>query len=277
MLREAVCPVAPRLPLSRAGGSEWYPLARGLQPRQEVTAKELSMKRTGKAETVVHLPVQVRSTEYMEGDAEEARSVQCPLSKGSVSLERCRDCERRTSLEARAEGGAVLSCKVPVAARPGTKPQQGLGKRLRSTPVSEVMTANVVCVDSELNLDELAHLFEKKHIRAAPVVEEQGVLIGMVSKSDLVRGHSHEDADADDAFEEDSHFPPNCLGVIVEGIMTTDVAKLPETASLAEAAQLFAARGVHHIPVVTKDEVVVGMLSVMDLARWMAAQPEVLG
>jgi CBS domain-containing protein len=40
-----------------------------------------------------------------------------------------------------------------------------------------------------------------------------------------------------------------------------------------EAARLLAARGVHHIPVVTKDEVVVGILSVMDLARWLATQP----
>ena len=234
------------------------------------------MKRTGKEETVSHLPVQVRSTEYSEGETEEARSVQCPLSKGSVALEHCMGCERHVGLEARAEGDAVLECRVPVAALQGRKASQGLGQRLRSTPISEVMTAKVVCVDSDLNLDELAHLFEKKHIRAAPVVQDEGVLIGMVSKSDLVRGHRHEDEDAEDAFEEDGHFPPNCLGVIVEGIMTTDVAKLPETASLAEAARLFAARGMHHIPVVTKDEVVVGMLSVMDLARWMAAQPECL-
>jgi len=136
------------------------------------------------------------------------------------------------------------------------------------------MTAKVTCVDSELNLDELAHVFEKKHIRAAPVVEDEGVLIGMVSKSDLVRGCTHEDEA--DASDEGGHFPPNCVGVIVDGIMTTDVARLHETASLAEAARMFASRGVHHIPVVTKDEIVVGMLSVMDLVRWIASQPESL-
>jgi CBS domain-containing protein len=234
------------------------------------------MKRTGNKETVAHSPVQVRSTEYAEGETVEARSVCCPLSMASVSLEHCTGCKRYAGLASLPEGDASLWCRVPAEALQGRKAPRDLGKRLRSTPVSEVMTAKVTCVDSELNLDELAQVFEKKHIRAAPVVEDDGVLIGMVSKSDLVRGHSHGDEDEEDALEEGCHFPPNCVGVIVDGIMTTDVARILETASLAEAARLFAARGVHHIPVVTKDEVVVGMLSVMDLARWIAAQSESL-
>ncbi|HEX8702099.1 MAG TPA: CBS domain-containing protein [Myxococcaceae bacterium] len=232
------------------------------------------MKQAGNRETVVHVPVQVRSTEYAEGEIVQANSACCPLSKTSVPLEQCMGCKRCEGQVTRPDGEASLQCRVPVAVLQGKKTRGDLGKRLRSTPVSEIMTAKVSCVDSEFNLDELAHLFEKKHIRAAPVVDDEGVLHGMVSKSDLVRGHSHEDED--DAFEEGGHFPPNCLGVLVEGIMTTDVAKLLETASLAEAARLFAARGVHHLPVVTKDEVVVGMLSVMDLARWIATQPESL-
>ena len=232
------------------------------------------MKPTGNQETVAPFPIQVRSTEYGEGEMLEARSVRCPLSKASVALEHCMGCERCEGHVAQPNGDASLLCRIPVAALPRTPAPQDLGMRLKSTPVSQVMTANVKCVDTELNLEELAQVFEQKHIRAAPVVDEEGVLVGMVSKSDLVRGHSHEDED--DAFEEGGQFPPNCLGVLVDGIMTKDVAKLPETASLAEAARLFAARGVHHIPVVTQGEVVVGMLSVMDLARWIAAQPECL-
>ncbi|WP_224243566.1 CBS domain-containing protein [Hyalangium gracile] len=232
------------------------------------------MKRTGEAETTAHFPVQVRSTEYSEGQSEESRSVHCSVAKGSVPLERCMSCERYVSLLSTASGAASLQCRVPSASAEAEGTPDDLGTRLRTTPVSEVMTAKVTCVDSELNLDELAHVFEKKHIRAAPVVEDGGVLIGMVSKSDLVRGCTHDEEDEEDALEEGGHFPPDCLGVIVEGIMTTDVARLVETASLAEAARMFASRGVHHIPVVTKDDVVVGMLSVMDLARWIASQAE---
>lgn len=232
------------------------------------------MKRTGNEETTAHFPVQVRSTEYAEGETAEARSVRCAISKGSVPLEHCMNCERCVALVSRLDGDSSLSCRVPVDSIGARSTASDLGTRLRTTPVSEVMTAKVTCVDRELNLDELAHVFEKKHIRAAPVVEDEGVLVGMVSKSDLVRGCA--DDDEEDAFDEGGHFPPNCVGVIVDGIMTTDVARLRETASLAEAARVFASRGVHHIPVVTKDDIVVGMLSVMDLARWIASQPESL-
>jgi CBS domain-containing protein len=234
------------------------------------------MKRTGDEETMAHFPLQVRSTEYSEGEIAEACSVRCSVSKGSVPLEHCMNCERYVGLVAQSKGAASLWCRVPAASLEAESTPSDLGARLRRTPVSQVMTANVTCVDSELNLDELAQVFEKKHIRAAPVVEDGGVLIGMVSKSDLVRGCNHEDEDEEGAFEESGHFPPNCLGVIVDGIMTTDVAKLCETASLAEAARMFASKGAHHIPIVTKDEVVVGMLSVMDLVRWVANQPESL-
>jgi CBS domain-containing protein len=233
------------------------------------------MKRTfdeHDGETVAPFPVQVRSTEYSEGEATEARSVRCPLSKASVALDHCLGCQRYASLVSRPEGDSSLWCRVPVAAVEGATGPSEWATKLERTPVAEVMTSKVTCVDSELNLDEVAQVFEKKHLRAAPVVEDGGVLIGMVSKSDLVRGHSHDDEE--DALDSDSHFPPNCVGVIVDDIMTTDVAKLRETASLAEAFRMFAARGVHRIPVVTEDDVVVGMLSVMDLVRWMASQPQ---
>ncbi len=234
------------------------------------------MKRTGDEETAAHFPIQVRSTEYSEGETVEACSVHCSVSNGSVPLEHCMNCERYVGMVSQSKGDFALWCRVPAASLQPQGPRGDLATRLRETPVSEVMTANVTCVDSELNMEELAQLFEKKHIRAAPVVEDEGVLIGMVSKSDLVRGCSHADADEEDAFDEGGHFPPNSVGVIVDGIMTKDVASLRETASLAEAARLFASKGVHHLPVVTKDEVVVGMLSVMDLARWIASQPESL-
>jgi CBS domain-containing protein len=237
------------------------------------------MKRTGgesTGETLAQFPIQVRSTEYTEGETLEARTVRCAVSKGSETLEHCMNCKRFEGMVSRPEGESSLWCRVPVAALEGEAAPGELGRKLETTPVSEVMTANVICVDSELNMDELARLFEKKHIRAAPVVEDEGVLVGMVSKSDLVRGCAHDDEE--DELDRDAHFPPNCLGVIVDSIMTTDVAKLLETASLAEAARVFSTRGVHHLPVVTKDDVVVGMLSVMDLVRWLAgaSQPRSL-
>ncbi len=48
------------------------------------------------------------------------------------------------------------------------------------------------------------------------------------------------------------------------------VFSLPEHASLAQAAALMALEGVHRIPVVAADGKVVGIVSSLDLMRWMA-------
>jgi CBS domain-containing protein len=132
-----------------------------------------------------------------------------------------------------------------------------------------VMTTAGTCLDGELSLDEVAQIFEKANLRAAPVVEDEGILIGMVSKSDLARGCRQGEGEER---PRSRRFPPDVTGVIAEDVMTPDVVKLRESASLAEAARRFAESGAHRIPVVTTGDVVVGMLSLMDLVRWIARQ-----
>ena len=52
--------------------------------------------------------------------------------------------------------------------------------------------------------------------------------------------------------------------------MTPVAFTLEETAPLAYAAALMATEGVHRLPVVALDGKVVGILSSMDVLRWMA-------
>jgi IMP dehydrogenase len=127
---------------------------------------------------------------------------------------------------------------------------------LANTPVSAVMTSQVTCVDGELDLEEVDRIFRAAGIHGAPVVEDRGVLLGVVSQSDLVQGDSQ---------------PGDRVGVLVEDVMTTEVVKLPESASLADAARYFADKKVHRIPIVGSDDVVVGVLSLSDLIRWIVA------
>jgi CBS domain-containing protein len=61
-----------------------------------------------------------------------------------------------------------------------------LGRTSKSTPVSEVMTTNVICVDPEWTADRCMALMTDKRIRHLPVIEN-GRLIGIVSIGDIVR------------------------------------------------------------------------------------------
>ena len=56
--------------------------------------------------------------------------------------------------------------------------------------VAEVMTEDVICVEPETDLDEVASIMKQKKIRHIPVCGEGGSLHGMVSIGDLNAYHA---------------------------------------------------------------------------------------
>ena len=75
--------------------------------------------------------------------------------------------------------------------------QRVIGQMLRpsATPVSEVMSANVVCVEPHTDLDEVSTIMKDRRIRHVPVCDGQGNLLGMISIGDVNAVHaSHREA-----------------------------------------------------------------------------------
>lgn len=60
-----------------------------------------------------------------------------------------------------------------------------VGRKAKSTPVSEVMTANVFVMNPEQSISDCMKLMSDKHIRHLPVVENDRV-IGLLSIGDIV-------------------------------------------------------------------------------------------
>jgi len=60
------------------------------------------------------------------------------------------------------------------------------GKSSRETPVSEIMSSNVVCVNPDDTVETCMQLMTHHNIRHLPV-QEQGKLTGMLSVGDLVK------------------------------------------------------------------------------------------
>ena len=60
-------------------------------------------------------------------------------------------------------------------------------KRIESKAVREIMTPAPVTVRPDTSISDLKALFERYDFNAFPVVDEVGVLRGLVSKLDLLR------------------------------------------------------------------------------------------
>jgi len=52
---------------------------------------------------------------------------------------------------------------------------------------SDIMTTDVITVRKETSLKELAGILYKHHINGVPVVDDNGLLIGIICESDLIR------------------------------------------------------------------------------------------
>jgi CBS domain-containing protein len=60
------------------------------------------------------------------------------------------------------------------------------GKSLDTTPVSELMTGNVLSVDVETDIDDIMELLDTERILRVPVTRA-GKVVGIVSRPDLLR------------------------------------------------------------------------------------------
>ena len=60
------------------------------------------------------------------------------------------------------------------------------GKTSKLTPISAIMTHDVICVDPDRTADECMALMTEKHVRHLPIIENKAV-VGLISIGDVVR------------------------------------------------------------------------------------------
>lgn len=60
-----------------------------------------------------------------------------------------------------------------------------MGRKAKTTPLTEVMTSNVFTVTPDMNMEDCMQLFSDKRIRHLPVVHDSD-LLGMLSIGDIV-------------------------------------------------------------------------------------------
>ncbi len=179
--------------------------------------------------------------------------------------------------------GYCASCQRshPLEEPSQERPKVELKRSPSTTPVSAIMTREIVCVSPDFSIESLATLFLERGIQAAPVVDERGRLMGFVSMTDIVR-EQHDNADTDvvpperpdtnePALRSGFHVEPLARATVGE-VMTLDVLALHENTHVAQAAALLAFEGVHRVPIISGTGEVVGILSAQDVLRWLAGQ-----
>ncbi len=128
------------------------------------------------------------------------------------------------------------------------------------------MTPKVVTVTPETALPDAHRLMSENEIRRLPVVKN-GRLVGIVTRGD-VRGAEPSEATSLSIWE------LNYLlaRLKVSEIMTPKPVTVSPDATISEAAQLMLDNKISGIPVVDKDESVVGIITESDIFRLVVSQ-----
>ena len=118
--------------------------------------------------------------------------------------------------------------------------------------IQEVMTRSVISISSEASIDEAISLLLRHHISGLPVVDEQNHITGVISERDLL-GILYDLENG---------------GGKIDDYATKEVLCVDEDSSLIEAVDLFLSNPIRRLPVVDKNNKLVGVVSRRDLIRF---------
>lgn len=155
-------------------------------------------------------------------------------------------------------------------------------KKISKLTVQDVMQREVLAVDVDWPLDKLAGFLVDNSISGAPVTDEKGELVGVVSLTDLVRHSSMTEKDTETAnthdvylYELERHMSHEELRVFhtqyespiqVRQIMTPMIFKVSEEDSLQDVAATMIKGRIHRV-FVTRGSTLTGIVTALDMLQ----------
>ena len=124
---------------------------------------------------------------------------------------------------------------------------------LQSIAVRDYMAANLVTFTTDMDIMRAIHHLVENRISGAPVVDEHGNLVGVLSEADCLR------VALSASYNE-------TYGGSVEEFMSREVSSVDVDMSIVELAQLFLEKSYRRYPV-TEDNRLVGQISRRDVLR----------
>lgn len=134
------------------------------------------------------------------------------------------------------------------------------------TPISAIMTKNVITLSYKDDLETAELVFKKNKIRHIPVVNK-ATIVGMLSYTDLLRISF---ADAVDEYESDvDSVVYNMFSI--EQVMAKNLVSVSSDTSVKAVAQLLAVKEFHALPVVDNNKLV-GIVTTTDLINYLISK-----
>jgi CBS-domain-containing membrane protein len=153
--------------------------------------------------------------------------------------------------------------------------------QLNASTAEELMVPNPISIRAEAGVPEAIVLFTEKGIAAAPVIDEAGHPIGVVSRSDLlVHQHEHEktkvgkpeyffsaSVEGDEARDKKT-----CDDCTVADLMTPAIFAVSPSTPVGRVVSDMVGLHVHRLFVVDDDGILVGVISTMDVLKQLKAK-----
>lgn len=136
----------------------------------------------------------------------------------------------------------------------------------KRTPVSNIMTKNVITINNTDDLMTAEKLFKENHIRHIPVVNGQQI-IGMLSYTDLLRISF---ADAIDDNEDDVDTTVYNM-FSIEQVMAKKLTCVSPETTIKEVAEILTKKEFHALPVI-ENEKLKGIVTTTDLINYLLEQ-----
>jgi CBS domain-containing protein len=144
----------------------------------------------------------------------------------------------------------------------------------RKRRVAELMNPDVTCVGPHTTVAEAAKLLADRGVTGAPVVDDAGGLLGVISQTDLVRHQARQMTSGEagrfftdmDEFRDLASVPADLSDTPVSQVMRKQVFTVHRDASAAVAANIMRERKVHRL-LVTERGRLVGVVGALDLLR----------
>jgi CBS-domain-containing membrane protein len=143
-------------------------------------------------------------------------------------------------------------------------------KALTDLTAADLMSRDLVLIPRYMSLRVAARLLWQTRVSGAPVVDNRGVCVGVLSANDFMRwaheGDRPRAASSGCVCADWQLFEPEELPVdAVSGFMTADPVTVPATAALGELARTMLDAHIHRVVVVDDDRRPVGIVSSTDV------------
>lgn len=136
----------------------------------------------------------------------------------------------------------------------------------KNEPISKIMSTEVVTVQLGQKISDVRHIICQSNINHVPVVEGK-TLIGMISSTDfmklniVINGADERTVDA----IVDQQFT-------IKEVMNTELTSLKDSDTVRQASSILAEGDYHSLPVVNKQNEIVGIVTMTDLIRYLNDQ-----